>query len=87
MTISSRAQQLELPVAPERAQLLLARLGRAVAAAGRRAARIAARDRGAVEGRVELLLAELEPLAELCGPRRRATAGARWPSSGPGAWP
>src|ERR1700759_582483 len=58
------AQQLELPVAPERAELLLMRRRRPVAASGRRTARVAARDGGAVEGAVELVLGELEPAAQ-----------------------
>src|SRR5215470_14381825 len=59
-----RSQELELPVPPEGAQLLLARPRRAVAAAGGRAAGIAARYRRAVERLVELLLVELEPAAK-----------------------
>src|SRR5215216_3313667 len=57
----ARPDELELPAAPERAELLLTRRRGAVAAAAPGLARIAARDRGAVEGRVELVLAELEP--------------------------
>src|SRR4029077_6634593 len=57
-------QQLELPLAPEGAELLLARRRRAVAAAGRGAPRVAARHRRAVEGRVEVVLLELEPAAK-----------------------
>src|SRR5215470_4051808 len=60
----TRLQQRELPVAPERAQLLLVRRRRPVAAAGRCAARVAARDGRAVEGGVELVLVELEPAAQ-----------------------
>src|SRR5947208_2415583 len=48
-----RPCQLELPVAPERAQILLARRRRAVAAAARRRPGIAPRHGRAVEGRVE----------------------------------
>src|SRR3954466_14028433 len=59
-----RAEELELPVAPERAEHLLARRRRAVTAAARRLAGIAARDRRAVERLVELVLVELEPAAE-----------------------
>src|SRR5579862_1314222 len=59
-----RPEQLELPVAPEGAELLLPRSRRPVASAGRRPAGIAARHRGAVEGRVELVLLELEPAAK-----------------------
>src|SRR5215211_6360789 len=57
----ARPDELELPAAPERAELLLPRRRGAVAAAAPRLARIAPRDRGAVEGRVEVVLAELEP--------------------------
>src|SRR5262249_20993388 len=56
--------QAQLPIAPKGAELLLRRGRRAVAAAGRRLARVAAGDRGAVEGGVELVLVELEPAAE-----------------------
>src|SRR5439155_14724981 len=59
-----RPQELELPVAPELAQLLLARRRRAVAAPGRRAARVTPGHRGTVEGPVEGLLVELEPAAQ-----------------------
>src|SRR5204862_7773370 len=59
-----RAQQLELPLPPEGAELLLAGRGRPVAAAARGPPRIAAGDRGAVEGRVELLLVETEPASQ-----------------------
>src|SRR5215471_9667889 len=59
-----RAEQLELPVAPEGAELLFARRRRPVAAAGRCATGVAARHRGAVEGGVEVALLELEPAAE-----------------------
>src|SRR5947208_6963909 len=58
------AEELELPAAPERAQLALAQSGRAVAASRRRAARIATRHGRAVESRVELVLVELEPPAQ-----------------------
>src|SRR5215468_10706810 len=60
----SRPDQAQLPVAPEGAQFLLRRGRRAVAAARRRLARVAACDRGAVEGGVELVLVELKPAAE-----------------------
>ena len=50
-------------------------------------ARVAARDRRAVERRVELVLVEPEPAARASGPLGRATAGARSPSTTPGAWP
>src|SRR5205807_1020867 len=49
-------EQPQLPLAPEGAERLLPRRRRPVAAAGRRLARIAAGDRGAVERRVEGLL-------------------------------
>ncbi len=52
----TRAQQPKLPLAPERAQPLLVRRRRPVAAAGSRAAGIAPRDRRAVERGVELVL-------------------------------
>src|SRR5919109_1050709 len=57
-------QDPELPLAPERAQLLLGRGRRAVTAARRRASGKAARDRRAVEGLVELGLVHLEPAPE-----------------------
>src|SRR5215217_6558041 len=60
----ARAQQSQLPLAPERAEALLLRRRRPVAAAGRRAAGVAARDRRAVERGVELVLLELEPPPE-----------------------
>ena len=60
-----RPQQLELPVAPELAELLLAWRRRAVAAARRRAPGVAAGDGGAVEGLVQLVALEPEPAAEL----------------------
>src|SRR5947208_694157 len=69
-----RAQEPELPLTPERAELLLARRGRAVAATAQGTSRIAAGDRRAVEGRVELLLVEAEPAAER--PSRTASPGA-----------
>ena len=47
------SEQRELPRAPERAEFLLVRRGQAVTAASWRSSRIAAGDRGAVEGRVE----------------------------------
>src|SRR5436190_7024230 len=56
-----RADQLELPFAPERAEVLLARRRRPVAAAGGGAPGITARDGRAVEAGVELVLVELEP--------------------------
>ena len=74
-----RAQELELPVAPELAELLLAGRRRPVAAAGRRPARVAARDGGAVEGRVELVLVQLEPAPERLRRRGRARAAAPRP--------
>src|SRR5437660_1616059 len=59
-----RSQDAQLPLAPELAQLLLARGGRAVAAARRCAPRVATCHGSAVEGRVELLLVQLEPAAQ-----------------------
>ena len=59
------SKQLELPVAPELAEVLLARRRCAVAATRRHAPGIAACHRRAVERRVERLLLELEPAAEL----------------------
>src|SRR5262249_12950031 len=59
-----RPQQRELPLAPERAEPLLLRARRPVAAARGRAARIAARHRCAVERAVEGVLVEVEPAAE-----------------------
>src|SRR3954447_4214334 len=58
------SQQLELPDPPEGAQLLLAGRRRPVAAARWRATGVTARDRGAVERCVELVLLELEPAPE-----------------------
>src|SRR5581483_5638867 len=57
-------QQAQLVVAPQRAEPLLLGRRRAVAAPGRRASGVAARHRRAVEGRVELVLVELEPAAQ-----------------------
>src|SRR5689334_21746287 len=51
-----RADDRELPLAPVRAQPPLLRRRRPVAAARRRLTRVAARDGGAVERRVELVL-------------------------------
>ena len=59
-----RPQQAQLPFEPEGAELALDRRRHAVTGAGRRPAGIAARDRGAVEGRVELVLVEVEPPAQ-----------------------
>src|SRR3954463_2803176 len=59
-----RPQDLEFPAAPERAQLLLARSRRPVAASRSRPSRIAPCDRGAVERRIELVLLEAEPAAQ-----------------------
>src|SRR5919202_1894058 len=59
-----RPDQLELPLAPERAQLLLARRRRPVALATACSAGIAARDRGAVERGVEFALLQVEPAAK-----------------------
>jgi hypothetical protein len=60
----ARAEQLELPVAPELAELLLARRRCPVAASGRSTPGIAACDRGAEERRVEGLFVEREPAAK-----------------------
>src|SRR5215210_1918525 len=73
-----RPQQLELPVAPELAQILLSRGGCAVAPAGRGASRVAARDGCAVEVAVELVAVDVEP-----APQRLPGAA----STIPGAWP
>src|SRR5690349_9034026 len=59
-----RLDQRELPVAPERAELLLGRRRPAVAPAARRLPRVAARDGRAVERLVELVLVEPEPAAQ-----------------------
>src|SRR4051794_31940464 len=59
-----RPDQLELPLAPERAELLLPWLRGAVAAARRSLAGVATRHGGAIEGRVEFVLVELQPPAE-----------------------
>ena len=69
-----RLQQPELPFAPERAELLLRRGRRPIAAACRATPRIAPRDRGAVERRVEVVLVEPEPAAQ-----RLAGATSPWP--------
>src|SRR2546429_6631618 len=68
-----RPQDLQLPVAPERAQLLLSRRRRPVAAARRRVPRITARHRRAIERRVELVLVHLEPAPQR--PAGAATPG------------
>src|SRR5262249_15443623 len=60
----SRSEDRELPLAPERAEALFLRRRGAVASAGRCLPRIAARDGGAVERRVELVLLEPEPVAQ-----------------------
>src|SRR5690348_10366831 len=59
-----RAEKLELPAVPERAQVALARRRSAVAASGRGAARIATGHGRAIERRVERVLVQLEPAAE-----------------------
>src|SRR5919108_688779 len=59
-----RADELELPLAPVGAELLLPRRRGPVAASARRLPGIAAGDGGAVEGRVEVLLVQLEPATE-----------------------
>src|SRR5712691_3559009 len=71
----ARPQDPQLPLAPERAELLLAERRRAVSPAGRRAAGIATRHRGAVERRVELVLVQVEP-----APERFARAATPWPA-------
>ena len=64
-----RAEQPELPVAPELAQVLLLGCRDAVALPGGASARIAPRDRAAIEGGVEGVLVHAEPAAErLPGP-------------------
>ena len=70
-----RPKEPKLPLAPELAQLLLASRGRPVAAASRRTARVAARHRGAVERRVELVLVHRQP-----APQRLPGAPAPRPS-------
>jgi hypothetical protein len=60
-----RAQDPQLPIEPERAQLLLARGRDAIARSRRRSPRVAPGDRGAVEGGVERLLVEIEPAAQV----------------------
>src|SRR5581483_8452479 len=59
-----RTHELELPVAPELAEILLARRRRPVAASRRCPPRVAAGHRRAEERRVEGRLVELEPAAE-----------------------
>src|SRR5437879_3767378 len=60
----SGPDQPKLPVPPEGAELLLARSRRPLASSRRRLARVAARDRGAGDGAVDLLLLGLEPAAK-----------------------
>src|SRR5207253_2950700 len=60
----ARPDEAPLPFAPEGAELLLTRRGRAVAAAAACLAGVAPSDGGAVERRVELVLVELEPAAQ-----------------------
>ena len=76
-------EQAQLPLEPERAELLLARRRGAVARAGRRPARVAARDRGAVEGRVERRPRRARASGGASGRRGRATVGARRPRRSP----
>src|ERR1700746_808707 len=66
-----RSHDPQLPVTPKLAKLLLAWSGRAIPAAEKRPTRVTARDRRAVERRVELFLVELEPAAQRSA---RATA-------------
>ncbi len=70
-----RPKEPKLPLAPERAELLLAGRGRAVAAAAWGTARVAARDGGAIERRVELVLVHRQP-----APQRLPGAPAPRPS-------
>ena len=79
-------EQTPLPVEPEAAQLHLGRSGRAVAAAAGASARVAARDRAAVERRVELVLFQLEP-APQCGARPTAPGAALFALDHPGRLP
>ena len=81
-----RPQKAQLPLAPERAELLLVRARRPVAAPSGRAARVAARDGGAVEGRVELVLLELEPTAQRL-PRAAAPGPPLFALDNPGRLP
>src|SRR5204863_5273065 len=60
-----RPKQPQLPVEPEGAELLLPPGRDTIPGAGRRATRVAAGDRGTVEGRVEGVLVETEPAAEV----------------------
>src|SRR5262249_27961321 len=60
-----RPEQAQLPLEPERAQLLLARRRHPVAGARRRAAGVAPGDGGAVERRVEGVVVEVEPAAQV----------------------
>src|SRR6266542_742677 len=69
-----RPDDPQLPVAPERAELLLPRGRRAVTAPRRRAPGIAARHGGAVVRRVERVLVQLAPAPP--GLSRAATPGA-----------
>src|SRR5436190_19637914 len=59
-----RPEQAQLMLAPGRAECALLRCRRPVTAAGRRLARVAAGDGGAVEGVVELVLVQPQPAAE-----------------------
>src|SRR5882724_2859194 len=59
-----RSQQLELPVRPERTELLLAGCGSAIAATREGTSWITPCHRRAIEGSVELVLLEVEPAAE-----------------------
>src|SRR2546423_449256 len=73
-----RSQELQLPVAPEGAELLLARRRRPVTAPRGRATGITAGDGRAVERGVELFLVQLEPASE-------CPAGATSPGTALGA--
>src|SRR6266511_18987 len=59
-----RSDELELPLAPECAEILLARRRCAIAAAGERAPGVTACDGRAVERRVERLFVQVEPPAQ-----------------------
>src|ERR1044072_2843000 len=65
----ARPEKAKLPLEPEAAEVELTWARRPIPSPARMPARIAARDRAAVEGRVERVLVQLEPAAEcLAGP-------------------
>src|SRR5215475_5808542 len=68
-----RVDETELPIAPEGTQLPLTWCRRAIAPPARCFARVAASHGRAVEGRIELVLIELEPAAQR--PARASTPG------------